>query len=198
MSRLKAANWVSLVLNPALLAAALFAFLIFREGWPLQPGSLLTLAICLVFGPLAPTAYAIYLRISGKVDDLFIAEANDRLGPLWVGLCSCTVGTALLFRWGAPSHLTVLMGSYAILALILLAITTKWPVSLHAAGAWGPIGALAALGVHQWLLGIPVATVVVWARISLGTHTPAQAVVGALIGSAVTSVAIGIAISGAG
>ncbi|WP_186815631.1 phosphatase PAP2 family protein [Kocuria turfanensis] len=67
--------------------------------------------------------------------------------------------------------------------LVLLAVTLRWKVSAHVAMAacWAVgLGALAA----PWAvpLAAPVPVLVALSRVRTGDHTPAQTVVGALIG----------------
>jgi membrane-associated phospholipid phosphatase len=81
----------------------------------------------------------------------------------------------------APAMVTALMLCYAGNTLVMMLITRRWKISIHASGIAGPTTALiASLGIWAsifFVLLVPVG----WARIKLKAHTPTQLLAGALV-----------------
>ena len=78
------------------------------------------------------------------------------------------------------------MACYFVNGLVLMIITLKWKISIHASGITGPFTALIyQLGstmLPLLLLVIPVA----WARVELKAHTIRQVTAGAILSSMLT------------
>jgi membrane-associated phospholipid phosphatase len=76
--------------------------------------------------------------------------------------------------------------------VIMMLISLKWKISIHASGIAGPLTALVfslgVIAVTFLLLVVPVA----WARLTLKAHTPMQVIVGALLTILITWVQLGI------
>jgi membrane-associated phospholipid phosphatase len=180
----KPASVISLVFNPAVVAA--FAFLILL--YPVQPNqtSLMLLGICVTFGTVVPLVMIYQFSKRGLISDFYISEKDERAKPFAGAAASYIVGSAALLLLRAPSMVTALMFCYAGNTAMMMLITLRWKISVHASGIAGPATALV-YGIGTWagvffVLLIPVG----WARLRLKAHTPWQILTGALVTIAAT------------
>jgi membrane-associated phospholipid phosphatase len=122
----------------------------------------------------------------GIISDFYATNRNERFIPFIVTIGSYIVGTISLLAVNAPAAITALMACYIVNGLVLLIITLKWKISIHASGITSPVTALVyLLGTKMlplFLFFIPVA----WARLELKAHTKFQLTAGAIISSILT------------
>jgi len=175
----KAASVISLVFNPAVTAAFTFLILLY----PLQSVQpfLLLMATCITFGTMVPLAMMYQLTKRGVISDFNVSERLERTRPFLGASASYLAGSGVLLLLRAPTIIITLMLCYAGNTLIMLLITLRWKISIHASGIAGPTTALV-YGIGAWaavffLLLIPVG----WARVQLKAHTPWQIFAGALL-----------------
>lgn len=154
-----------------------------RVGW---------LAIALLFVTCLPMLYVGVLVARKKVDGFYIADQSRRLMPLLVSSASCLAGFALLRTTGAPSPLCAFLLSYVVLGLLAAATNTRWKISLHGAGAFGPLAMLHHLIGPSVLYWLPVALAVSWARMVLGAHSLPEVVAGCGTGFLVVWVVVAL------
>lgn len=178
MASRKFGSVVSLVLNPAVIAA--FAFVILL--WPLErTQTYLLLVICITFGTLVPLGMMIQLSKLGLISDFFVSEKEERAKPFVGAIASYIAGSVALLSVRAPVIVTALMLCYAGNTAVMMLITLRWKISIHASGIAGPATALVyGLGIWSavfFIVLIPVG----WARIRVGAHTPSQILAGALV-----------------
>jgi membrane-associated phospholipid phosphatase len=143
------------------------------------------------FGAVIPLGFIYYGIRQGWWGDRHVRERALRRWPLLVGLVSVAAGTAIGLAYGGPRDLAILGAVMGASLGVMLVVTDRLEVkaSMHTFVAvitaaiatlyYGAIGAGIA-----W----PLAAMVAWSRIRLDHHTPAQVVVGALVGVAATSV----------
>ena len=93
---------------------------------------------------------------------------------------------ALLFLVGAPWICTVMMLSYATSTVIVMLISTKWKISVHATGLMGPIVLMAMVYDPIYALLSLSIIPVAWSRYVRKKHTPLQLIAGALFGTVYT------------
>ena len=178
MTSVKLESIFSFVFNPAVVAA--FAFLILLYTLQRIQESLL-LAICVTFGTLVPLVMMYQLSKRGLISDFYVSEKEEREKPFAGAITSYVVGSVALLLVRAPVIVTALMLCYAGNAALMMLITLRWKISVHASGIAGPVTALV-YGLGMWatvffIFLIPVG----WARIRLGAHTPSQILAGALV-----------------
>jgi len=173
----KAANAISLLLNPAVMAAFAFLTLLILAG---AHNSVPLVAVCILFGSIIPLAVIYGLSKSGMISDLYVSRRGERAKPFMGAISSYLLGSAALILLKAPSAVSALMLCYAGNTFIMMLISLRWKVSVHTSGIAGPatvltytLGPWAAI---LFALLIPVG----WARIDLKAHTPGQTLVGAL------------------
>jgi membrane-associated phospholipid phosphatase len=173
------ARAVSDILSPAALSVPCMLLGVLASD---VPGTYrFALLYFLVAIPL-PVAYVLWLVKSGRVTDFHLPNRRDRTGPFLVSIAAALGAAALLYKFGAPAIFLapVVMGLLQTAALFL--ITLAWQISIHTATTTALVTfAVLALGSSASILAFLV-PLVMWARIYLGRHTPAQAVAGSLLG----------------
>lgn len=178
MTSAKIASMLSLVFNPAVVAAFTFLILLYPEN---TQNSLLLIGLCLTFGSLVPLGMIYQLSKRGLISDIYVTEKKERAKPFAGAISSYLVGSLALLSLRAPPIVTGLMLCYAGNTLIMMLTTRRWKISVHASGIAGPTTSLI-YGLGTWaaiffVLLLPVG----WARIKLKAHTPAQVLAGALL-----------------
>ena len=141
----------------------------------------------LLFGTVIPGIYVLWLIEIKKIQDIHIADQNDRKMPFWIAGISAVVGTIILFYLHAATPVIVMAVTYSANALLVALITQYWKISIHmalfasiatvAVILFGPIYSL------LYIILIPLA----WSRIFRKRHTLLQAVAGALLAFALTT-----------
>ncbi len=188
MDREKLASRISIVINPLLLTLATFIPLILKFGGTYR-WNLFFITSC--FGFVLPFAGVIILLKKGMLSDLFATERTERYVPFLASLVSYLIGTIVLVYVQAPAAVTALMATYFVNGLVLVLITTKWKISIHASGVTSPVTALVYLLGSQliplFLIFLPVA----WARLELKAHSKMQLTMGALLSGILTWIQMG-------
>lgn len=133
----------------------------------------------------------------GRWSDRHLRRRQDRVVPLAIALVSALVGAVLLVLLDAPRSLQTGVLSLIAGLVVVSLITPVWKVSLHLAVAAGAVAVLLRdLGSVAWW-GAPLVVLLAWARVRTGSHTPAQVLVGAVVGvAAVLAVQWGPAMAG--
>lgn len=184
------------VLNPLIMPVVGMA-VVARIAGALQAQVAAVIAVGTIFFAVGPLAVVISLLRRGRVDSIEIRNRRARIRPLAVGMGMFAAGAYVLSLLNVPGS-RMIVGLAVLLVLntfLILLITLRWKVSLHAAGAGGLVGLLlflnfaplgqsipsAALAVPT-VLAIIALPVVMWSRLRLHAHTPAQVTVGALFG----------------
>jgi len=180
----KVASVISLVFNPAVTAAFTFLILLY----PLQniQTFISLIATCVTFGTIVPLVMMYQLTKRGLISDFNVSKRHERARPFVGAAASYLAGSGVLLLLRAPTIIIALMLCYACNTIIMLLITLRWKISIHASGIAGPTTALV-YSIGAWaavffILLIPVG----WARVQLKAHTPWQIVAGALIAAIAT------------
>jgi len=179
MTSVNSASVISLIFNPAVTAAFTFLILLY----PLQSIQtfLMLMATCVTFGTMVPLVMMLQLTKTGVISDFNVSERKERTKPFVGAAASYLAGGGVLLFMKAPTIIIALMLCYAGNTIIMLLITFRWKISIHASGVAGPTTALV-YSVGTWtavffILLIPVG----WARMRLKAHTPWQILAGALV-----------------
>jgi len=183
LNRTKLAEYVSAVMNAPLITLLTFIPLVYRFG---EGATTQLLAITSFYGCFLPLILVVYMLKRGIISDFYANERNERLIPFTATIVSYMMGTLTLMAVHAPEQITALMACYIVNGVVLLLITTKWKISIHASGIASPVTALVyLLGTRLmplFLLFLPVA----WARVELKAHDKKQVTAGALVSSVLT------------
>ena len=194
------ANAVSYVLNPLVFPPVAFALIEwhFGGGWASVAW---TFGVSLVFFCLLPLTYVAGMVRAGRAESLEVRDRTRRLGPLLVSIASYAVGALLLWRTVQGPALPLVVSFAALYPLntaVLLLITLRWKISIHMTSLAGFVGVLLFVALTVWRdlpadveAALTVATVaplvllvplLMWARVRVGAHTPAQVAAGAAFG----------------
>lgn len=140
-----------------------------------------------LFAAVIPITFIKYGMRRGRWADRHVGVRQHRLIVMTFIIASVATGIALMATLGAPRAMIALIVSMLTTLAALMAITTKWKISVHAAVSSGAV-VLLALTYGPWMLLLyPLVALVGWSRIALEDHTPAQVAAGALLGAAVAA-----------
>jgi len=189
LNRKKIASGVSAALNAPLIAMITFISIILYLG---APNGLTLIGITSIFACILPLIMVGVLIKLDLIDDYYAAEKETRYIPfLWTDLFYLA-GTMALFWLNAPPAVTALMACYFVNGFILILITFKYKISIHASGITGPVTALVyivgATMIPLFLTVLPVA----WARVELKAHTKMQVTTGAVLTTLLTWIQMSI------
>jgi len=183
LDRLKLASRLSAALNAPLITVVTFIPLIVLYG--LDQAALL-IAITSIFGCVLPLIMVLGLLKLDIIKDFYAYDKETRFIPfLWTSLFYL-LGVISLILVSSPPAVTALMTCYFVNGIILMLITFKWKISIHAGGITSPFTALV------YLLGgvmLPLLLVVIpvgWARVELKAHTKMQVTAGAILSGLLT------------
>ncbi len=182
-----AARWLSIVFSPPLTTVSSLALAAGTLATPAAwAWALVTIGLALV----VPMGYIAWLVARGEVSDYDLRIRAQRPRP-YLMTTACGAASWLLLTLGsAPPLLTLLAGTLAVQAAVLMLITLTWKISLHTAAMASWLAVCLALfgSAAAPLAGLVLA--VAWARVQLRRHTPWQTVAGALVGFLMTSASL--------
>tara|TARA_B100001287_G_scaffold27405_1_gene19725 strand:+ start:1761 stop:2417 length:657 start_codon:yes stop_codon:yes gene_type:complete len=196
----KLANAISWVFLPLFMPiyGLLFTFYIPSQESDISNPSMFEMAddlkvqilfLFLVFITIAPGVSFILMYKRGLLSSVEMEERKERFFPLFIMLSYCIL-LFFLFWKKAPNHflpvyIYILPITGAIVASICLILTTRFKISLHAAGAGVFVGYLCAFASNQMLfhvvlipIGIFISGLILSARLYLHKHSPRQVYLG--------------------
>ena len=139
-----------------------------------------------LFLSILPWALLVRGVHSGRWDDMYFRQREQRKTPFLFVSGSVGVGFAMLYLLGAPHAFKVVL-SATVVGLVVSGITLRfWKLSIHTASITG------ATAITIILFGVKVAPLIIliplvgWSRIKLAHHT-----LGEVIGGGIMGVAIG-------
>jgi membrane-associated phospholipid phosphatase len=171
------------------------ATLLFVIAWHSAPTPLEALKwafLAILFSSLVPIAYILLGVRRRRLTDHHVRLREQRKQPLLVAIASVLVGLTLLIVGGAPRDLIALVGAGACGLAVAIAFTLFWTLSIHVAVVAGTVAVLTIVFGPGFLWLLPLVALVAWSRVALGDHTPAQVVVGAVVGAAVATAAFSL------
>ena len=195
-------GWVARVLshtvNPLVLPPLLLGLVLAHLGAPLSEIGW-AVSVGVAFCALLPLAYVARLLRARRVRSLEIPERARRRGPLLVSVVAYLGAPAVLWTTAetAAALLAILVGLHAGNTALILVVTLRWKISIHTAALGSFISMLMFVAQTPWPELALEATLLspgavsglllllgalMWARVRLGAHTPAQAAGGALFG----------------
>ena len=124
----------------------------------------------------------------GSWTDKHIRVREQRAVPLLATMTSVLVGISLLVAFNAPREMFALVVAMLVGLIVTMIVTVWWKVSVHTAVASGVVVILLlAYGMSMAPLMLGIAAIG-WSRVALRDHTPAQTIVGALLGGLAAAV----------
>ena len=181
------AKSVGYILNAPLIAVIAFGY-IYRQMTLQNPWS--NFYMPSFFSGLLPLLSLYYLKRVGMIGDLMVNERDERLIPFACVFGSYVLGTAFLWIFNAPTTIVALMVSYVLTSLVMMVITLRWKISIHAAGVAGPSMFLVLkynLALWPFLI---VTLLVCWSRWRLKVHTIEQVFAGATLSVIITAIMV--------
>lgn len=124
----------------------------------------------------------------GHWTDKHVRVREQRAVPLLATMASVLIGISLLVVLQAPREVYALVVAMLVGLITTMMVTVWWKVSVHTAVAGGVVVILLlayGAGMAPLVLGIAA---IGWSRVALRDHTPAQTVVGALLGGLAAAV----------
>jgi len=183
LDKLKLASRLSAALNAPLITLVTFIPLIVLYG--LDQAALL-IAITSIFGCVLPLVMVLGLLKLDIIKDFYAYDKETRFIPfLWTTLFYL-LGVISLILVSSPPVVTALMACYFVNGIVLMLITFKWKISIHASGITSPFTALVYLLGGVMLPLLLVVIPVAWARVELKAHTKMQVTVGAILSGLLT------------
>lgn len=187
------ARLVSHVFNPVVIPIATTAVVMALLGGDQDDMVAAFLFIGLAFS-IIPALDVLWMVSRGFASSVELADPNERREPLSLAIGLGLLG--LLFYSlldNAIDLVSILALTYIGNLAVVLVITLFWKISIHATGVAGMlavtlyfIGPFFRLTIpfEGMLIAVLVLAVplVMWARVRLDAHTPAQVIVGALLG----------------
>ena len=184
----KASRAVSVITHAPFLSAFMFVLLSLISDDPTVAAA--SIIVSLLTATVIPVLVVQHYSVRYGNTDGDVARREDRARPLLGGILSYVAGVVLLYAVGAPDICTVMMLSYALSTVVVMLISTKWKISIHATGVMGPA---MALSVAFWPWGLAMFALlplVIWSRYVRGKHTPLQLVGGAIYGFVATGLVL--------
>jgi hypothetical protein len=176
----RAANVVSLALNPSVLTGVFFGVL--AAGFAL-PGRRLDLFIaCLLFATVLPVGSLFVLHALGHLSDIEMRVRTERGLVYLVCLASYLAGTVVLVLMRAPWQLWGMMSLHLPTTAMLALLTRTSKVSVHTMVIAGICGAAVVFFGPSALPGLALLPIAAWARWAAGAHSIAELVTGATLG----------------
>jgi len=181
------AHFISVVSNPPLVAIPVFLVinytLLYNGGW------LWFSSLSIFFVSILPIITST-LWIKRKKLEVDMPKREDRIYPLLMVILSYIVGVMVLYTLGAPPLTTTLMIAYLNNTIVVLLFSLYWKISIHAMGMAGPATAIIYLFGWTGLIFSLLVPLVLWSRLHLKRHTPAQLIVGTVLGYLLTAIQI--------
>jgi PAP2 superfamily. len=181
------AHFISAVSNPPLVAIPVFLVinytLLYGGDWLWFSG------LSIFFVSILPIITST-LWIKRKKLEVDMPQREDRIYPLLLVILSYIMGVVVLYTLGAPPLTTTLMIAYLNNTIVVLLFSLYWKISIHAMGIAGPATAIIYLFGWTGFIFSLLVPLVLWSRLYLKRHTPAQLIVGTVLGYLLTAIQI--------
>lgn len=131
-----------------------------------------------------PYTFIVVSVRKGRLSNRMLTDRRQRHIPNLCAISSAILGWVILAVTHAPGPVVAFTAS-AILSQVVVSLTALvWKMSLHLSTAGG-IASLIALLAGPWtlLVSLPVVALIAASRLLLREHTPAQVIVGAVVGA---------------
>lgn len=189
------AYWLSVLFHPLLLPLMLYAVLFYFSPAAVSPLSgplrLYVLGGIAIATFLIPALFIYILYQFEAITSLQLDNQRDRTLPLLV--TTVVYGAFTYFfatQLGSITAVYLILGSITVAVGLVTLINLFWKISAHSVGISGVVGSL--IGIHfkfaeselfyPILVSIPVAGLLMSARLALNAHTPLQILAGCTLG----------------
>ncbi|GJQ64481.1 MAG: hypothetical protein SCALA702_35340 [Melioribacteraceae bacterium] len=143
-----------------------------------------------LFGFILPIVVFAILHKLGKVADVDATVKEERLLPYLAGIVLAGIASYLSSTFNLPMIVTAMWLSYALSTTFLVIINKFWKISAHAIGNFSPAAILFYVYPLSLVLLMPLLIIILWSRLELKKHTPAQLLAGSVYGFGFTILVI--------
>jgi len=143
--------------------------------------TLLWAVVQITLSVLVPFLHVVWLVQRGEITDIDVQLRKQRMGPLLVTVACTGLAWAGLWIGRAPAPMVWLAGGMWFQGLLILGITSRWKISVHAAAAAAATTWISLL-VDTPLPVLLTVPLVSWSRVRLRRHTVAQTLAGTALG----------------
>ena len=182
MTTWRLARLTSFIGNPVVIALPCFLGVCYKAA-PRWPERLRWWGISCGLITLSPLIHIRWGVRTGRFSDHEISVREERLWPLLVQMATVGGTYALLRALHAPRLVTALVLAISASSIPITGVTLYWKVSVHVAGTAGAVTVLSLVFGKRALPLVVLVPAVAWSRYVLDHHSPAQALVGATLGS---------------
>lgn len=140
-----------------------------------------------LFAAVIPITFIKFGMKRGRWADRHVGVKQHRLIVMIFIIASVSAGIALMIGLGAPRTMTALIAAMLTTLAALMAITTVWKISVHAAVSSGAVAMLTMVYGPIALTGYALVALVGWSRVELRDHTRGQVIAGTILGAAVAA-----------
>ncbi len=188
---IRIAHYISNILAPVTISLPFVFLVAFYHAQDLL-AAFIYACITLFFLSFGPLLYIIIGVRLGKLSDMDVSRRAERAGPLLFGILSVTIGWLVLAHINGPKNLQTVLIITAVSGVVMMVITLRWKISIHASSMGGAATMLTALYGAVMLPLFVLVALVSWSRVALHRHTKAQVVTGSLASIAITVVILKI------
>ncbi|MCH8558342.1 MAG: phosphatase PAP2 family protein [Balneolia bacterium] len=178
---------VSNFLNPLVLVVPLF--LVLSAG---NPDHFTVMVIATLFFGLLPLTVLLIFKARQKIETLEIRKRHNRHLPFIFGITCYALGYIMfLIMFGFNGVIQAAGFALVLSSVITALITLKWKISIHCTAislcsvfmlfALWPFESAGGF-ITSLLVAILVCAGMMWSRVTLGAHSPAQTIAGILFG----------------
>ncbi len=184
---IRIARHVSNILAPATISLPFVLLVAFYQARD-QLTAFVYACITLFFLSIGPLIYILIGVRLGKLSDLDVSRRSERAGPFLFGIISVTIGWLVLALMNGPKNLQTVLIITAVSGILMMLITLRWKISIHASSLGGAATMLIVLYGAVMLPLFVLLALVSWSRVALRRHTIAQVVAGSLASIAISVV----------
>ena len=182
--RKRLATLTSNIVNPFLVSFAVIIFLSF-ESTSSTADALKWRSISVVLSVVPVFIAIIYLVRHRKLDGIFINPRQQRNKIYLLSSTWGAIGCVVLYFLAAPMLLVATFVAGLTAMVIFMGVNLLWKISLHVAFTAASVTILIIVYSATGALAVVLLPLVVWARMELKFHSPAQVASGAVLAAAI-------------
>ena len=168
------------IVNPFSVSFVMLLLLSFNSAVSTM-AALKWLAISLAVSVLPVFVVIMFLVRHGKLDGIFIRARRQRNWIYLLATMCAVTGWIILYYSGAPTALVASFVAALLAMLLFMFINLWWKISVHTAFVAASVTVLIALYGIPGMVAAVLLPLVVWSRVELEHHSPAQVATGALL-----------------
>ena len=185
LTKLKAAKIISTIFVPPTFTILVLPYLVFKYEYLLFQ-RWAAILIGLTFGFVIQIVTYFYFLRKNKIKSFNESNNKERIIPYLFQIVFYIIGFILLLFFDSVYIIAVFWFTYITNSLILTIINYKWKISSHSIGVAQHFALFFYFLIPIYLLFIPLAFLIGWARIKLKVHDKYQVLAGLALGFILT------------